>query len=906
MLGIDIKVDSRQVKDAKQHIDMLNRSLNDTQSLGDLNIGEDGLPLASQRIKEMAEQVRRLQALSRQGTTRGGLLDPKQFQEAQEHMRRLNGTVQDYAKTLYSVRNEMLQLSKAQIDMRRSGQASTPEFKANRERLKQLQDERRELEAQERSVRKLGAQGSAAADDITGMGQNQGRNGYGGLKKALGWTLAAAGGFSLLGFLAQSRAKYQQSVGHEATLSARGINGGFGDNVGIGVGPLEQMALLESISQQAGMGGRRANRAANLSGAFGRYAGVDPSQVASLYGSMYHTTGDANLATGAINMMGEAIKKGMDKAKTTELLTLVSRNTQVTAAAMHGAGATSAQAGAATAMAIEAILAHQGGASFGQYAKSQEFMNVMQNGLQGAGTGAGDIRLFSAMGGFDGPMTWEKIHEMNVLKQGGFMQSPELMSKIMGGLSGSKEARAGQLETMMASWGIKGASSEKLIEMNDSGFFGRLAKATKGGAKKIESLQHGTKEERALYDEYKRNASSLDGVSKLSLEATKEQEELKTGERIHEMLGNIERGLLETFGKVMDGDFSGAIKSLNDAIGPAGIALGAGVAGLHLAGLTLNTAGVGLNVAAARLGAPPIPAAAAGASVMGAGIGIIPAAGTAAVGGASVWAAKKISSNQVRSMGTQRLMELRSQHMVMGGGPDTYQVKLINEEIERRKAAGEDVPDVGSSVRSAAAAAGITPSDNERSDKRKRAMLYFMTQGWTKEQAAGIVGNLDFESIGMNHKAKNSKGMYGLAQWNKERRNRFKKTFGKPIEKSTFEDQLQFIQHELENDESSAGSSLKKAKTAAEAAVIFDKKYERSEQKHHKDRILLANKAYQESGYQQERYMMPERRPVDYPIHQANNSSQQGLWGGEQFNEIMKVLRDIAYGRQTTKPIAVQ
>ncbi len=607
MLGIDIKVDSRQVKDAKQHIDMLNRSLNDTQSLGDLTIGEDGLPLASQRLKEMAEQVRRLQALSRQGTTRGGLLDPKQFREAQEHMRRLNGTVQDYAKTLYSVRNEMLQLSKAQIDMRRSGQANTPEFKANRERIKQLQDERRELEAQERSVRKLGAQGSAAADDITGMGQNQGRGGYNGLKKALGWTLAAAGGFSLLGFLSQSRAKYQQSVGHEATLSARGINGGFGDNVGIGVGPLEQMALLESISQQAGMGGRRANRAANLSGAFGRYAGVDPSQVASLYGSMYQTTGNANLATGAINMMGEAIKKGMDKAKTTELLTLVSRNTQVTAAAMHGAGATNAQAGAATAMAIEAILAHQGGASFGQYAKSQEFMNVMQNGLQGAGTGAGDIRLFSAMGGFDGPMTWEKIHEMNVLKQGGFMQSPELMSKIVGGLSGSKEARAGQLETMMASWGIKGTAAEKLIEMNDSGFFGRLAKATNGGAKKIESLQHGTKEERALYDEYKRNASSIDGVNKLSLEAKKEVVEIEVGKKIHDIFGQFEHAALDFAKTLSDKDWKEAFGSLAKFaadMGPIGQMMLAGAA-LNVGASVMNMMPGGKGKAIAKNFAMP-------------------------------------------------------------------------------------------------------------------------------------------------------------------------------------------------------------------------------------------------------------------------------------------------------------
>ncbi|MGE3550893.1 MAG: hypothetical protein AB7I29_13460, partial [Geobacter sp.] len=262
------------------------------------------------------------------------------------------------------------------------------------------------------------------------------------------------------------------------------------------------------------------------------------------------------------------------------LLTLVSRNTQVTAAAMHGAGATSAQAGAATAMAIEAILAHQGGAGYGQYAKSQEFMNVMQNGLQGAGTGAGDIRLFQAMGGFDGPMTWEKIHQMNVLKQGGFMQSPELMTKIMGGLSGSKEARAGQLETMMASWGIKGASAEKLIEMNDSGFFGRLAKATNGGKIKIEELAKGDSTQKAMYREIQNNPA----ISKLYKEALKEETEIEAGMKLHEMFGKLEIAGLNLIKNVLESpafdDLVNKVSALTEIIGDTiGISNGTGPTG---------------------------------------------------------------------------------------------------------------------------------------------------------------------------------------------------------------------------------------------------------------------------------------------------------------------------------------
>jgi hypothetical protein len=369
-----------------------------------------------------------------------------------------------------------------------------------------------------------------------------------GMKKALKYSLAAAGIAGpmalLLGFLGQSRSIYQQSVGHEATLSARGLKGGFGDNIDIGLGPLEQMALMENTSQSAGLSGDKARGAANMSGAFGRAMGVDPNSVAGMYGTMYGASGNASYGSGAIGMMGEAIRKGMDKAKTTELMTLISRNTQITASAMHGAG-TGNLAGASTALAIEAIMAQQNGASYGQFAKSQEFAGVMQNGLQGAGTGAGDIRLFSAMGGFDGPMTWEKIHEMNVMKQGGFLKSPELMSKIMGGLTGTDASKAGQLETMFESWGLKGVSSEKMIEMHKGGFFDRLSSATKNGKRSIESLRSGSKEERAVYEEYKKNAFDLgDPMSKMQKEAELEQAKLQAGEKLNEAMLQLERTMI--------------------------------------------------------------------------------------------------------------------------------------------------------------------------------------------------------------------------------------------------------------------------------------------------------------------------------------------------------------------------
>jgi len=112
-----------------------------------------------------------------------------------------------------------------------------------------------------------------------------------------------------------------------------------------------------------------------------------------------------------------------------------------------------------------------------------------------------------------------------------------------------------------------------------------------------------------------------------------------------------------------------------------------------------------------------------------------------------------------------------------------------------------------------------------------QAMQFFQSQGWSKEQAAGIVGNLQAESgANLNSNAVGDNGKaYGIAQWHADRQARFtnEAKFGK-IAGSSFEDQLKFVQWELNNTESRAGKALKSARTPQEAAEIIDRLYERS------------------------------------------------------------------------------
>lgn len=111
------------------------------------------------------------------------------------------------------------------------------------------------------------------------------------------------------------------------------------------------------------------------------------------------------------------------------------------------------------------------------------------------------------------------------------------------------------------------------------------------------------------------------------------------------------------------------------------------------------------------------------------------------------------------------------------------------------------------------------------------ALGFFQSQGWSKEQSAGIVGNLLAESA-LDPKAFNpaggGQGAKGVAQWRGPRLKDFEAFAGKAIEASTLDDQLKFVHHEMtEGKERRAGDLLKAAKTAAEAADVVVRHYER-------------------------------------------------------------------------------
>lgn len=110
----------------------------------------------------------------------------------------------------------------------------------------------------------------------------------------------------------------------------------------------------------------------------------------------------------------------------------------------------------------------------------------------------------------------------------------------------------------------------------------------------------------------------------------------------------------------------------------------------------------------------------------------------------------------------------------------------------------------------------------------------------TKEQAAGVAGNIHVESQGFNPKAVGDGGAaLGLAQWHPDRRK------GLDILNMSYEDQVSYLIKELQtegvfNKKYGGLNKLRQMKTASEAAEFIDKAYERSSGEHRRQRQSYA------------------------------------------------------------------
>ncbi|MBS7344285.1 MAG: hypothetical protein KIG60_01240 [Caryophanon sp.] len=120
-------------------------------------------------------------------------------------------------------------------------------------------------------------------------------------------------------------------------------------------------------------------------------------------------------------------------------------------------------------------------------------------------------------------------------------------------------------------------------------------------------------------------------------------------------------------------------------------------------------------------------------------------------------------------------------------------------------------------------------------EPQAKAIGNLRATGWNDNVVSGFVGN--FMQEGGWDGAKGDGGSaHGVAQWRGERLTNYKKIIGKSPTESTIDEQMKFVQWEMENPQA-AGMTVKQrdmilaAKTPEEAAELIDKYYERSDGK---------------------------------------------------------------------------
>jgi hypothetical protein len=113
------------------------------------------------------------------------------------------------------------------------------------------------------------------------------------------------------------------------------------------------------------------------------------------------------------------------------------------------------------------------------------------------------------------------------------------------------------------------------------------------------------------------------------------------------------------------------------------------------------------------------------------------------------------------------------------------------------------------------------------SDRQKYLAGRLKGAGYSDAQVAGIIGSLMQES-GLDPNAVNTtSGATGIAQWLGPRAKAFKQQFGHSLKESTFGEQTDFMLQELKTTEKLADSRIRLAKTAAQAAEIHAREFER-------------------------------------------------------------------------------
>lgn len=120
----------------------------------------------------------------------------------------------------------------------------------------------------------------------------------------------------------------------------------------------------------------------------------------------------------------------------------------------------------------------------------------------------------------------------------------------------------------------------------------------------------------------------------------------------------------------------------------------------------------------------------------------------------------------------------------------------------------------------------IDKSSADRMASAHDVQKFFMRNGYTGAQAAGLVANLAQEDSNFDPAKEGDNGTaYGIGQWHKDRQEDFRRVIGRDIRGSSRDDQLRFMKWELDNRSYLGGNEIRHAQSASQAAALASANY---------------------------------------------------------------------------------
>ncbi|MEA5113994.1 MAG: transglycosylase SLT domain-containing protein [Geobacteraceae bacterium] len=489
-VGIDLRVDARQVKEARKEVDFLNKGLREMEDV-DIAPDKDGLQTTSALIRKITEDIRRMKGLVVKGEQQGSLLKKEQFQEAATLSKRIGQNMADYTKEITKARTELGKLLAEKAKLGRVSSANPHEWVAAQERIESLNEREKglrsnyeRLKRQDPKAHDLLRRGAEYTEAIGGYGDAPGEGAGGSTvllgvsKKAIAYGAALFGVGSVMSMIKSSWDKTQKLETTETGLLMRGVS--YDRRVSPwNFTPQEEAEGIMGMRRMTGAGDMESLTRLER---FARLSNIDMGQATGLIGGYYNVTGadpqKQRQAIDALLFMGKQAKDGRSET----LLGLINQNLMIASRAQGGRALTGAQASSIMAQ-TSALYNAPGTMGF-----SSNLFQTMQGALMPGGDPGSELMKWDIIGGFDkGPLNASRILDLERRRNAG-LNDPTNLRRALAAARKFSPTRDGQIFYMMkllAAFGQPGGVDQATAIIDNGN---RLLSAKMPGSSEVENL----------------------------------------------------------------------------------------------------------------------------------------------------------------------------------------------------------------------------------------------------------------------------------------------------------------------------------------------------------------------------------------------------------------------------------